>query len=149
MLTRQKFEQDLKQAMLARDEVRKRTLRLVLTSIKHAEVEQRGQLDEPSLLGLIQKEVKLRKESIEEAERADRDDLIGPLTAEIDILNAYLPLPLTESELKDLVQKGIDEMGASGPSDMGMVMKSIMPHVKGRADGKAVSELVRSLLSEI
>ena len=149
MLTKQKFEEDLKQAMLARDEIRKRTIRMVLTSIKLAEVERRDQLDEPTLLGLIQKEVKLRKESIEEAERADRDDLIGALTTEIDILNAYLPLPLTELELKELVQKAIDEVGASGPSDMGKVMKSIMPHVKGRADGKAVSELVRNLLSEI
>ncbi|NIS79107.1 MAG: GatB/YqeY domain-containing protein [Anaerolineales bacterium] len=149
MLTKQKIEEDLKDAMLARDEVRKRTLRMVLTSVKFAEVERRGQLDEPTLLSLILKEVKSRKESIEEAERAKRDDLISALNAEIDVLQAYLPQPLTHAELKELAQAAIEEVDASGPSDMGKVMKSIMPHVQGRADGKVVSELVRNLLSEI
>jgi uncharacterized protein YqeY len=148
MLTKAKFEEELKQAMLARDDVRKRTLRMVLTAVKLAEVEKLEELDEPELLALLQKEVKTRKETIEEAERADRDDLVASTQAEIEVLEVYLPKPFTQAELESLVRECIDESGAASPSDMGKVMKIIMPRIQGRADGKAVSELVRNLLNE-
>jgi uncharacterized protein YqeY len=148
MLTKAKLEEELKDAMLARDDVRKRTLRMVLTAFKLAEVEKRETLDEPELLALLQKEVKTRKETIEEAERADRSDLVASTQAEIEVLKLYLPKPLSRAELEILIQEGVDESGASSPSDMGKVMKVIMPRVQGRADGKVVSELVRDLLNE-
>jgi uncharacterized protein YqeY len=147
MLTKESLEEDLKNAMRVRDEVRKRTLRMVLTAVKFAEVDRRGPIDEPSLLALIQKEVKTRRETVEEAERAGRSDMVAATQAEIDILLGYLPQPLTSEELESLARQAIEEAGASEPSDMGKVMKVLMPRVQGRADGKAASELVRSLLS--
>jgi uncharacterized protein YqeY len=148
MKLKQKIHDDLKQAMKQRDELRKRTLRMVVTSLKLAEVDRKDDLDEPAVLGLIQKEVKSRQESIDEAKKAGRDDLVESTQAEIEVLKEYLPQALSESELKDLIQETIDEVGAAGPSDMGKVMKAIMPKTQGRADGKLVSELVRGSLSE-
>jgi uncharacterized protein YqeY len=147
MLTKESLEEDLKNAMRARDEVSKRTLRMVLTAVKLAEVDRRGPLDEPTLLALIQKEIKTRRESVEEAERANRSDMVAATQAEIDFLIGYLPQPLTSEELESLARQAIEEVGASEPSDMGKVMKVLMPRIQGRADGKATSELVRSLLS--
>ncbi len=147
MLTKESLQSDLKDAMRAGDDVRKRTLRMALAAIKLAEVERRGELDEGSLLAILQKEVKTRRESIEEAKRAGREDLIQALEAELAILHAYLPQPLTEDELRDLAQQAIQESGASDPKEMGKVMKVLMPRVQGRADGKTVSALVRELLA--
>jgi uncharacterized protein YqeY len=149
MLTKENLEVDLRNAIKSRDEVRKRTLRMVLTSVKISEVDRRGPLDEPTLLGLIQKEVKSRNETIEEAKRGGREDLVASTQAEIEILLDYLPQPLTPEELESLIQEAIEEIEASGPSDMGKVMKTLMPRVQGRAEGKMVSDLVRSRLNEI
>lgn len=147
MKIKQRIQDDLKQAMKERDDLRKRTLRMVVTSLKLAEVDRQAELDDPAILGLIQKEVKSRQESVEEAKRAGRDDLVESSQAEIDVLQEYLPQALSESELKALVEETIDEVGAESPADMGKVMKAIMPHIQGRADGKVVSELVRGRLS--
>jgi hypothetical protein len=147
MLTRETFEEELKNAIRSSDDVRKRTLRMVLTSIKLAEVERRETLDEPELLAVIQKEVKTRREAIEEAKRADRDDLIASAEDELTVLQDYLPQPLKPEELEDLAHQAIEEVGASGPESMGKVMQVLMPRVQGRADGKTVSTLVQQLLS--
>lgn len=147
MKIKQKIQDDLKRAMKERDDLRKRTLRMVVSSLKLAEVERQAELDDPAILGIIQKEVKSRQESVEEAKQAGRDDLVDRTQAEIDLLQEYLPQALSESELKDLVQQSIAEVGAEGPADMGKVMKVIMPRIQGRADGKVVSELVRGSLS--
>lgn len=133
--------------MRARDEVRKRTLRMVLTAVKLAEVDKRRPLDEGELFGVLNKEVKTRLETYEDAERAGRDDLLGPLDSEIEVLKSYLPQPLSPEELESLAKDAIEEVGASDPREMGKVMKILMPKVQGRADGKTVSGLVRKLLS--
>ncbi len=147
MKIKQKIQDDLKRAMKERDELRKRTLRMVVASLELAEVDRQAELDDPAILGLIQKEVKSRQESVAEAKQAGRDDLVENTQAEIDVLQEYLPQALSESELKALVEETIDEVGAEGPADMGKVMKAIMPRIQGRADGKVVSELVRGRLS--
>ncbi len=147
MKIKQRIEDDLRQAIKARDDLRKRTLRMVITSLKLAEVDRQAELDDPAILGLIQKEVKSRQESVAEAKQAGRDDLVESTQAEIDLLQEYLPQALSESELKALVEETIDEVGAESPADMGKVMKAIMPRTQGRADGKVVSELVRGRLS--
>ncbi len=134
--------------MLEQDDLRKRTLRMVVASLKLAEVDRQAELEDPAILGLIQKEVKSRQESVDEAKQAGRDDLVERSQAEIEVLEEYLPQALSEDELNDLVQETIDEVGAEGPSDMGKVMKAIMPRIQGRADGKVVSELVRGNLSD-
>jgi uncharacterized protein YqeY len=141
------LQHDLTRAMLDQDDLHKRTLRMVIASLKLAEVDHKAELDEPAILALIQKEVKSRQETIDEAKQAGRDDLVERTQAEIEVLQEYLPQALSENELKDLVQETIDEVGAEGPADMGKVMKAIMPRIQGRADGKMVSELVRGKLS--
>lgn len=147
MLKRETFEEELKHAIRSGDDVKKRTLRMLLTSIKIAEVERQEPLDEPELLILIQKETKTRREAIEEAKRADRGDLINSAEDELKVLNDYLPQPLKPEELEELAHQAIEEVEASGPESMGKVMKVLMPRVQGRADGKTVSTLVKQLLS--
>jgi uncharacterized protein YqeY len=147
MLKREVFEEELKNAIRSGNDVRKRTLRLLLTSIKIAEVERREPLDEAELLVVIQKEAKTRREAIEEAKRADRQDLITSAEDELTVLHDYLPKPLKSDELENLAHQAIEEVGASGPESMGKVMKVLMPRVQGRADGKTVSTLVQHLLS--
>jgi uncharacterized protein YqeY len=148
MLTKEKLESDLKEALRSGDDSKKRTLRMVLSSIKLAEVDKQKALDSGELLAIIQKEVKSRQETIEEATKIGRDNLISSTQAEIDILETYLPEALTEEQLEELVEETIMESGASGPQDMGKVMKAIMPKIRGRADGKTVSTLVQRKLSE-
>jgi hypothetical protein len=147
MLTKEALESDLHSAMRAGDTVRKSTLRLVLTAIKLAEVEKLEPLDENELIAVLQKESKMRRESIEESKRAEREDLIGPLENELAVLQSYLPKPFTTEELQALARQAISETGVTEMQDMGKVMKVLMPKVQGRADGKIVSETVRGLLA--
>ncbi|HEY69567.1 MAG TPA: GatB/YqeY domain-containing protein [Anaerolineae bacterium] len=147
MLTKEELQSNLHQAMRDGDDVRKRTLRMVLTAVKLAEVEKMEALDDAELIAVIQKEAKMRRESIEFAGRAERQDLIGDLESELAVLNTFLPQPFSAEELRALAQEAITEAGATGPQDMGKVMKILMPKVQGRADGKAVSEAVRGLLA--
>lgn len=149
MLTKETLQADLKSAIRSKDDVRKRTLRLALTNIKLVEVDRRDTLDEPTLFGILQKEVKTRQESIEEAKKANREDIIAAAKAEISVIQEYLPQPLTQEELEDLTNQVIQEIGATGPKSMGEVMKMLMPRVQGRADGVAVSNLVRDKLSDV
>jgi uncharacterized protein YqeY len=147
MLTRETFENDLKDAMRSGDPVKKRTLRMLLTAAKMTEVATQQQLGEPELLGLIAKEIKSRQETIDEAQQYQRQDLVDSTQAEIDILLAYLPPALSTGELTELIHEIIEETGASSQSDMGKVMKELMPRLQGRADGKVASGIVRDLLS--
>lgn len=147
MSLKENLENDLKQAMRAGDDLTKRTLRLSLTAIKLAEVDQRGELEDGTILGILQKEVKSRQETIEEARNAGRDDLAESSQAEIEILQKYLPQPLSEQELFALVDEAIEEAGATSPQEMGNVMKLLMPRIQGRADGKAASDAVRQRLA--
>jgi len=141
-----RFETDLKEAMRSGNDVAKRTLRMVLTSVKLAEVEKGQPLDDLALMGILQKEIKMRRESIQEAQKANRPDLEVASLAEIQVLESYLPKPLTDAELNELIQSAITELNASGPADMGRVIKTVMPRVQGRAAGDRVSSTVRALL---
>jgi uncharacterized protein YqeY len=148
MPTKQELEADLKEAMRAGDRRRKQTLRMVLTAVKLEEVERGGELDEETMLKVIQGEAKSRHETIEDAEKAERADLAEEAQAELEILESFLPEPLTDEELTALARQAIEQTGADGMSQMGQVMGVIMPQVTGRADGKRVSEIVRGLLAE-
>jgi uncharacterized protein YqeY len=147
MPTKAELEAQLKEAMRSGDGLRKRTLRMILAAIKLAEVERRGPLDEPALMGVLQKEARTRQEAIADAERAGRADLVSEYREELAFVESFLPRGLRPDELEDLAKKTIAEVGASAPGDMGRVMRALMPQVQGRADGKAVSDLVRSLLT--
>lgn len=140
------LEAALKDAIRAKDTVRKNTLRLVLSAIKEAEILKQAELDDAAILSILQKEVKLRKESIADAKKAGRDDLIQESNNEIKILEEYLPAAMSDEELESLVNDAIAESGASSPSDMGNVMKVVLPRVQGRADGGQVSQIVRQKL---
>ncbi len=136
----------LTEALKAGDAQRKMTLRMALASIKNAEVEARGELDEERVLGLLQKEVKSRQETIEGAEQANRPDLIEKAELEIGILSEFLPQPLTADELRSLVEEAIQESGAASIDDIGRVMGVLMPKIRGKADGKEANQIVRELL---
>lgn len=146
MNKKQEIQQALTAAMKARDEDTKRTLRLVMSSIKLAEVETGGDLDDERILGIFQKEIKTREDTIKESKKANREDLVKAAEAEMAILDRFLPQQMTSDELKALAQEVINEVGATGMRDMGMVMKQLMPKLQGRASGSDASKAVREIL---
>ena len=137
----------LKDAMRSGDTVRKNTVRMALAAIKQAEVDKRITLDDPAVIALLQKEIKNRKEALEEAKQAEREDLVKENQAEIAVLEVFLPAAISSDELRELVRVAIAEFGASGPTDMGRVMKIALEKVAGRASGSDVSVMVRELLA--
>jgi uncharacterized protein len=147
MDTKTQLNQALKDAMKSGDDTRKTTVRMVLAAIKQVEVDKRIELDEAAVLAILQKEVKSRREALDEAQKANRQDLASAAQAEIDILNTFLPQAMSAEELRELARQAIAETGASNPADMGKVMKAIMPKVAGRAPGDQVSAAVRELLA--
>jgi len=136
------------ESMKSGNEVRKRTVRMVLAAIKQVEVDRRISLDDAAVISILQKEIKLRKEALEEARRANRDDLAVEAQAEIEVLNVFLPEGLGVDELRALVQTAMIETGAAVPADMGKVMKVLLPRIAGRAPGDQVSAMVRELLQK-
>jgi uncharacterized protein YqeY len=146
MTIKTQLNDSMKDAMKSGDETRKRTVRMVLAAVKQAEVDKRVELDDMAVMNIIQKEVKNRRESLEEARTANRADLIEANEAEIKVLEAFLPKAMPADELRALVQSAITETGAAGPADMGRVMKAVMPRVAGRAPNDMVSATVRELL---
>jgi uncharacterized protein YqeY len=146
MDTKQKLQEALKDAMRARDEMRKRTIRMALSNIKLAEIDRGEELDENAVLAILQKEVKQRQEVIEESKTANRPDLAEEAELEIAILQEFLPDQLTPEELERITRQVIDEVGASSMRDMGSVMKVLIPRLEGRASGQEASQMVRNLL---
>ena len=146
MTIKTQLNESMKDAMKSGDEVRKRTVRMVLAAIKQVEVDKRIELDDAAIMALLQKEIKGRRESLEEAKKADRSDLIEANEAEIKVLEAFLPQAMPDDELRAIVQAAITETGASTPADMGKVMKIVMANVAGRAPNDKISGIVRELL---
>ena len=148
MSLKEKLTADMKEAMKAREEGRQRlgVIRLVRGAIRQQEIDGRRELDDEAVLSVISKEVKQRRDAIEEFQKGGRDDLVRQNEAEIAILMEYLPQQMTEDEVRSAVQEAIAATGASTPKDMGKVMKELMPKVKGRADGKLVNQIVRERL---
>lgn len=138
---------DLKQAMLKKDSVRRDTIRLLLTAVKNKEKDVRRELDEIEIRQVIAGSIKQRRDSIEQYRNAGREDLAAAEENEVEILQEFLPQALTPEELEGMVQEAIEETGAQSLKDLGKVMKAIMPKVTGRADGKQINELVRAKLA--
>jgi uncharacterized protein YqeY len=138
----------MKDAMKSGDEVRKRTTRMALANIKQVEVDKRTALDDAAVISLLQKEIKNRREAVEEAKKANRDDLIADNEAEIKVIESFLPKSMPAEELSTLAQAAIAEVGAVSPADMGKVMKALLPKVAGRAAGDQVSAVVKELLAK-
>ena len=137
---------DMKSALKERNVLKKATITMVRAAILQKEKDERIELDDDGVIGVIAKEVKQRKDSIPEYERGDRPDLVDKLNLEVDILMEYLPQQLTENEVDTIVAQTIIEVGANGIKDMGKVMGALMPKLKGRADGKLVNQLVKKHL---
>jgi len=146
MIMKQTIQSALTAAMKAKDEDTKRTLRLVMTAIKFAEIEKGGEIDDQRVLNILQKELKTRQDAIQEAKQANRTDLIETAEKEIVILNRFLPQRMVDEELVELAKNVIAETGASTLRDMGEVMKILMPKLAGRASGQDASKIVRELL---
>jgi uncharacterized protein YqeY len=151
MNIKSELENALKDAMRSKDEIALRTIRMALSAIKLAEVEkatvEKGAvLEEPELIVILQKEIKSRREAIQEAEKAARPDLLDAAKADIAILEKYLPKAMDPAELEIMIREVIAEVGATGMTDMGKVMKILLPKLQGRAASDQVSQLVRQLL---
>jgi hypothetical protein len=142
----ERIRADLSGALKARETVRAGALRLLLSSIHNAEIEKKGALTDQETAIQVQKAIRVRREAIEGAEKGGRTDLVKKEQTELKVLESYLPSQLPAAELETLVTAAISEAGAKGPADMGKVMKILMPKVAGRADGAAVSQIVREKL---
>ena len=142
------IQTDLTGAMKARDAVRTSTLRLVLAGIKNlrAQPGHGPDVSDEEVVGIIAKEAKSRRESIQTYADAGRDDLVAKEQSELEVLTDYLPEQMDEAEIRAVVTETVAEVGASGAGDVGKVMGALMPKVKGKADGKLVNQVVRDVL---
>lgn len=148
MSLRDRLNADLREAMRRGDEARRSVIRLVLSAIRYAEVEQGKPLDDEGILRVINKEVKQHRESIAEFERGHRPDLVAKEKAELDVLLSYLPQQMSRHEIEAVVRRVIDEVGAKGPADLGKVMPKVMAEVRGRAEGREVNKVAQELLAK-
>ena len=145
---KEKILQDLKEAMRAQDVVRRATLRMVVAAIKNLEIETSSELKDGDVLQIIQKQVKSRRESIEEFREGNREDLIAKEQAEIDILKKYLPEEASSEDIRSAAAEIITSINASGPQDIGKVMPKLIERFQGRADGRTINGIVRELLDK-
>lgn len=143
----EQLQQDMKSALKNKEKEKLATIRLVRAAIKRAEIDNQGPLNEDQVLDVILREVKQRREAIQEYEKANRQDLVEKEKAQLAVLESYLPKQLTEEELEQLLRETIEELGVTSKKEIGKVMKTVMPKVKGRADGKVVNQLAQKLLN--
>ena len=147
---RERLREDLKDAMRARDVVRRDTIRLVQAAIKNVEIERRGaELSDADVVVVMQRQVKQRHESITQYEQVNRSDLADVERAELAVIEAYLPQQMSREEIVVTAQAMIEQLGASGPSDRGKVMGGLMGQLRGKADGAMVNAVVGELLAEM
>jgi len=146
MSLKARIQQDMKDAMRAAEKARLSTIRLILAAIKQREVDERKDLDDVEIALVLEKMVKQRRESISQFEKAGRTDLVEQETAELAVIQPYLPEQLNESELNALIEEALTQSGAASIKDMGKVMALLKPRVQGRADMGAVSALIKGRL---
>jgi len=147
MSLKERLEEDQKAALRSGEQLRLSVLRLLRSAIHYAEVERGGPLEDDDVLTVISRQVKQRRESIEEFRKGQRPDLVEKEEAERAILQGYLPAQASREELESIAQQVISEVGARGRQDMGKVMPQVMARLRGRADGRLVSQVVQDLLS--
>ncbi|QIA27942.1 GatB/YqeY domain-containing protein [Thermaerobacter sp. PB12/4term] len=151
MSLKERLEQDMKEAMKAREagKTRLSVIRMARAAIKNEEIERGHPLSDDEVLQVLAREKRQRQEALEEYRRAGRQDLVEQMEEEIQVLASYLPEPLTEAELTLLAEEVIAQVGARGPQDMGKVMGQLMPRIRGRAEGSDASRIVRELLGRM
>jgi len=141
-----RIDTDLKDALRSGDEVRKTALRMLMAAVRNAEIAAQKELDDDGVIGLVQREIKQRRDSIEQFEKGGRADLVAKEQAEIAALEPYLPEQLSLDEIRAIAREVIASTGAAGPGDRGKVMGPLMGRVRGKADGKLVNQVVGELL---
>ncbi|WP_040948377.1 GatB/YqeY domain-containing protein [Gorillibacterium massiliense] len=146
MSLNEQLNEDMKQAMKSQNKFRLSVIRMVRSAIKNIEIDQRKTLDDNEILDILSREIKQRRDSLQEFEKAGREDLAETVKSEIAIIAEYLPQQLSEEEIHAIVRQTIQETGASSKAEMGKVMSALMPKVKGRADGKLVNQIVQQQL---
>ena len=149
MTLRDRLTEDMKQAMKDKEagKLKLSVIRMVRSAAKNVEIDRRKELDDNELLGVVAKEVNMRRDSLDEFRKAGRPELLAVLEQEIAILMQYLPEQMSEAEVRALVTQAVADAQAASAQDMGKVMALLMPKVKGRADGKLVNSIVKELLS--
>jgi len=147
MALKEKLLNDMKDAMREKDSIRKNTIQMVRAGILQVEKDDKVELNDDEIIGVIVKELKKRKDALTEFEKSGRQDLIDNLNREIVVLSAYLPEQLSEDELRKIVLEKVAEVGATSKSDIGLVMKAVLPVIKGKADGKDVNRLLSQILN--
>ena len=145
----QRLKGDLNQALRKGEKERLSALRLLLSNIGNAEIAKGGPLDEPGVLGVIAKQAKQNRESIDAFRQGERSDLVAKEERELSVLQEYLPQPMSSEEIAAAARQAIAEVGAVGPGDKGKVMGKLMPQVKGKADGGEVNAIVSELLANL
>lgn len=145
----ERLNDDMKQAMRDKDKFKLSVIRMLRSAIKNIEINERRIPEQDEMLELLSREVKQRNDSLQEFEKAGRDDLVESAKAEIEIIQQYLPQQLTVEELNVIVKQTIQEVGATSKADMGKVMGGLMPKVKGRADGRQVNQIVQQQLETL
>jgi len=146
MSIKDRIQQDMKDAMRARDKARLATIRLIMAAIKQREVDERIELDDAQVIAVLDKMVKQRRESIAQFEQAGRDDLVAQENSELDVIMPYMPAALSAAEIDRLVDAALAATGAASIRDMGKVMAELKPKLAGRADMGAVSALIKARL---
>ncbi len=147
MSLQERLAEDVKNAMRQHDDVRRDTLRMVRSAVRYEEINQQKPLDDAGVINVLAKMARQHQESIAEFTRGNRPEMVKKEEAELVIVRSYMPQQLTREELAELARKAIAEVGAKGPQDMSKVMGKMMPQVRGKADGNAVSQVVRELLA--
>lgn len=142
-----RLNQDMKQAMKSKEKDRLTVIRMVKSSLKYEEIKLKQELTEEQELTVLTRELKQRKDSLLEFEKAGREDLVDKVKDEIKVLEVYLPKQLSEEELLPIIKQAIADVGATSKADMGKVMGKVIPNVKGKADGSLVNKLVSQLLA--
>ena len=148
MALKEQLFEDLKSAMKEKDTIRKDTVQLIRSGILQIEKDKKIQLDDQGVIEVIAKQLKSRRDSMPDYVKSGRQDLVEKLNREIEILLNYLPEQLSESEIQKVIEETIAEIGATSMKDLGNVKKAVTPKVKGRADGKVVSNLVKEILQK-
>jgi uncharacterized protein YqeY len=143
---RERLDEDLKSAMREKNELRRSVLRIVRSELHNEDKNQQKSIDEESIFVVLNKLAKRNRESIEEFKKGNRGDLVEREEAELQVLLGYMPKQLSAEEISDLAQVVIRDTGANGPTDKGKVMSSLMPQVRGKADGSIVNKVVMDLL---
>lgn len=146
MSLKQRLTDELKNAMKNKEQLRKNVITMIRSDIKQIEVDKRVELSDEDIIEIISKQAKQRKDSIEEFRKGGRDDLAQQSEEELKVLMEYLPEQLSEEEIEAVIKEVITDTGATSMKDMGKIMASAMPKLKGRADGKIVNQIVRNIL---